>query len=321
MFPLFQNPLLRFLRREWWLAAIVFVIVPLMAFGRWGLEFALAGSAAFLAAVSGMTGAAWLHGAIAAFRKAAARSASHHRFLCPNCLRFGGFHFGCAQCRALVHPFIINTDGAYIAKCPRCRRSLFGERNRNVAAWCERCEAVSDLDPHHSRRVRVVGVLSPADFETLCKEAEAEKDVSVDGIRCSWKDDGKRLTYILQLGDLAHSRDELHALWEIEEIWTSADESEALKLGQSIDQFIVRARLTDAQAKRFTVCAPQKEISATVNHVLTTRFGGVRAGVSAAEFIREDEMEYRIASRFGDRILNLSARADAAQSSSVRADR
>jgi hypothetical protein len=110
-------------------------------------------------------------------------------------------------------------------------------------------------------------------------------------------------------------------MWEIESIWTSADESEALKLGQSIDQFIVRARLTDSEAKRLGVCAPQEELSATVAHVLTTRFGSVRSGVSAANFISEEEPEQRTAFRFGGRVFNLSARADAAQTSSVRADR
>lgn len=259
--------------------ALALIIIPLFAFGRWGLEIALIGGAAFLAVVAGMVGAAWLHGAIAAFRKAAYRRFSHHRFLCPNCLHFGGFYFGCAQCRARVHPFIVNTDGAYTVKCPNCRRALFGERKNNIAAWCERCEAICDFDLHHRRKVRVVGVLSPKDFETLCKEARAEKDVSIDGIRCSWKDDGERLTYILQLGDLAGPRGELHALWDVESIWASADESEVLKLGQAIDQLIVRARLTDAEAKRFTVCVPQEEISATVSHVLMTRFGSVRRGV------------------------------------------
>jgi len=309
VFPLFQNPLLRFIRSAWWLIALALIIIPLLAFGRWGLEFALIGGAAFVAIVAGVVGAAWLHGSITAVRKAAHRRLSHHQFLCPNCLHFGGFHFGCAQCRARVHPFIVNTDGLYTIKCPNCRHQLFGERKNNIAAWCERCEAICDLDLHH-RQVRAVGVLSPKDFETLCREAGAEKDVSIDGLRCSWKDDGERLIYILQLSDLASPRDELHALWRVESIWISASESEVLKLGQAIDQFIVSARLTDSQVKRFTVCVQQEEISATVNHVLTTRFGSVRRGVSGTDFIQIGESSQKIAST--GEALDLS-RADAAQ--------
>ncbi|HEY7546383.1 MAG TPA: hypothetical protein VID27_15955 [Blastocatellia bacterium] len=313
MFPLFQNPLLRLIRSAWWLAALLVVIVPLILFGRWGLEFALIGGAGLLTLIAGMIGAAGLHGAAVSVDKAINRWFSHHRFLCPNCLHFGQFHFACSQCGTRIHLFIVNTGGAYIIKCPHCRRALFSEPKNKIAAWCERCQATCDLDPHHHRQVRVVATLFPRDFERLCKESGAEKDVSIDGIRCSWKDDGKQLTYILQLGDLAHARDESHALWDVEALWVSADENEVLKLGQASDQLILNARLSDSRAKLMTVCVPQAEISPTVSHVLTTRFGQIRCGIEAASFICEDESSQRIILDKAGETINISASVDAAQ--------
>jgi hypothetical protein len=81
MLALFRNPLLRLLGRLWWLPALAILIVALGFGGEQGLRRVGLGFAAYLAAIAGMVGVAWAHGACAALDEHARHRCARHRFL------------------------------------------------------------------------------------------------------------------------------------------------------------------------------------------------------------------------------------------------
>jgi hypothetical protein len=284
MLSLFQNPLLRFMARMWWLPALTLIVVGFVLFKEDGLRIAVSVSAALFAALAGLIFSAWLHGVLAAFRKSSDRRASDYRFLCPQCLRFGDFDFGCGSCGVKINPFIVNTQGAYTIKCPHCRSALYAGEKENIAAYCRRCDASCEMRTHHHRQIRVVGALLTDDFHHLRGEGEEKR--SADGLRYACTDDGRRLTYILNLEDLAARGEGTSAIREMKTIWVGAD-CDALVLGEAADRFITKARLTDAERKRVTISIPQRELEATSLHVLETRFGQLKRAMTASMFLSE----------------------------------
>lgn len=295
MLALFRNPLLRLLGRLWWLPALTLVIA---AFGIWeeqGFRLVGLGGAAYLAAIAGIVGAAWAHGACVALSKSARRRSSRHRFLCPNCLRFGVFQFACGACGKEVETFLVHTNGAYINDCSHCHVPLLsrdGLDGRGVRSYCERCKGNCDHAIHHQRQVHVVGTLLPADFVSLCQAVGAQKRQAQDGIGFAYDDDGVRLTYTLDLSSLtnaAHSLPRTHALWEVESIWLEASgdapQRLALEIGQAADRFITETGLSETQQRALTVCVRQSALHDDVQNKLETRFGAIKYGVAAAGFV------------------------------------
>jgi len=312
MLALFRNPLLRLLGRLWWLPTLTLVAAWGVG-GEGGLWMAGLGAAAYIAAIVSMIGAAWGHGAYVALRESARHHSSCHRFLCPDCLHFGGFDFGCGACGKKVEAFLVHTNGAYINDCPHCRARLFtrdGLNGRSVRTYCEHCKSNRDCATHHYRRVFVMATLLPADFATICQTIGAQErsaqgrisyDCDDDGVRHYFQlapvtgngvsyardDDGVRLTYLLNLEsltDTARALPDTHALWELKSIWLDAAGNEievALKMGEAADRFDRQTGL----AKTLTVCVPQIELGDAVKNVLETRFKGIEYEVAAADFL------------------------------------
>jgi hypothetical protein len=294
MSALFRNPLLRLLGRLWWLPALTLVAAWGLG-GERGLRMAGLGIAAYLAAIAGIVGAAWAHGAYAASRERTRHRSSDHRFLCPGCLHFGDFDFACGACGKRVEAFLVHTSGAYVNDCPHCHAHLLsrdGSDGRGVQAHCERCQGNCDRAVHHKRQVRVLATLLPADFTSLCQTIGAQEKQAQGGIGYACDDDGVRLTYLLNLNsltDASRSLPDAHALWEVECIWLDASGDDrqklALDLGKAADQFIRRADLTDQQRQALTVCVPQVTLDPVVQRVLETRFGAIKYGVAATDFL------------------------------------
>ncbi|GEM_PF-2341364 len=301
MLALFRNPLLRLLGRLWWLPALTLVAAWGLG-GERGLRMAGLGVTAYLAAVAGIIGPAWAHGAYAASRERASHRSSQHRFLCPECLHFGDFDFACGACGKKVEAFLVHTSGAYINDCPHCHERLLsrdGLDGRGVRAYCERCKGNSDRAVHHQREVHVQATLLPTDFTSLCQTIGAQEKQAQGGVGHACNDDGERLTHLLNLSTLTDAASSLpgtHALWELKSVWLDAagdDTEAALKVGEAADRFD-RQTTTDEQkgpdeqrgfVKKLIVCVPQTEPGNAVKNVLETRFKAVRHGVAAETYL------------------------------------
>jgi hypothetical protein len=68
----------------------------------------------------------------------------NHRFLCPNCLHFGGFNIVCGACWAEIPGY---AGGKKTQTCPRCRRSLLSADGDGVRAYCKQCKPFRVRDP------------------------------------------------------------------------------------------------------------------------------------------------------------------------------
>ncbi len=214
----------------------------------------------------------------------------NHRFLCPNCLHFGGFDFACGECWAEIPDY---ANGKNTQTCPRCQRSLLSADGNGVRAYCKRCKGNCDRAIYHQRQVRVLATLRPADSQSLYR-AISGQEYQPQGGRGYVYDDGERLAYVLNLSDFTdetHSLPQTHALWEIESIWLDVSASNpkelALEWGEAADGFIAQAKLTEAQRRAITVCVRQAEADTVVKPVLETRFGKVRRRVTAPAFHSE----------------------------------
>ena len=293
MLALFRNPLLRLLGRLWWLPALTLVAAWGLG-GERGLRMAGLGVAAYLAAIAGMIGAAWAHGAVAAFRERARHRSADQRFLCPDCLHFGDFDFACDACGKRVEAFLVHTGGAYINDCPHCHAHLLsrdGVDGRGVRAYCEHCKGNCDRAVHHQREVRVLATLLPADFTSLCQTIGAEEKQAQGGISYACNDDGERWTYLLNLNsltDAAISLPRTHAFWKPESVWLDAagnDMETALKVGKAADRFDRQMGL----AKTLTVCVPQIKLCDAVKNVLEAQFKTIEYGISATDFLGREK--------------------------------
>jgi hypothetical protein len=300
MLALFRNPLFRLLGRLWWLPALA-ICAAWGVGGEQGLRLAEMVVAAYLSAIASMVGVAWAHGSCVARRDRAYHHRARHRFLCPHCLHFGGFHFACGACGKKVGAFLVHTDGVYVNDCRRCHALLLsrdGQDGRGVQAYCKRkrCKGSCDRAVHHQRQVRVLATLLPADFSSFCRaigaegrKAKGEEQTGKD-MGYVYADDGARLAYVLNLSDLTDAARKLpsrHALWAVESIWLDGEKAEPLALGQAVDQFIRQVGLTERQRRRLTVCVRvnQDGLDPAAQNLLAARFGTVRYGVAAEDFL------------------------------------
>jgi hypothetical protein len=212
----------------------------------------------------------------------------NYRFLCPNCLSFGGFDFACGKCWTQIPDY----DAANKTQtCAYCQRSLLSAQGYNVRAYCKQCKSNCDSAPYHQRQVRTLATLRPSDFASLYL-AISGHEYQPQGGKGYVYDDSERLSYVLNLSDFndeAHSLPPAHALWEVQSIWLDASASSpkelALELGESADLYIARARLTEERRRTTIVCVNQAEADPVVKRVLGTRFGKVRYRVTASDFL------------------------------------
>jgi hypothetical protein len=292
MLSLLRNPLLSLLGRLWWLPALTLIVATFGVGGEDGLRVASVGAVAYLSAIAGIVGTAWAYGAWSTYRERARHRTLRHRFLCPHCLNFGGYHFACGACGGDIEAFIVHTDGAYVNNCPHCNEPLFSRERvegRGIQARCEWCQDTCDRSIHHERQVRVLAALLPADHASLGQTITAQESQAQGRISHAF-DDGVALTYVLNLSrpsHTAHSLPRTHAFWAVESVWLDApiDDPQklSLELGQAADQFIREAGLTDTQRRALTAYVRQAALPPPAQNVLETRFGAVKYGVAAAK--------------------------------------
>jgi len=241
-----------------------------------------------------------LFGKIARFSRLERARRLNHRFLCPNCLHFGGFDFACGECWAEIPGY----DSGYKTQtCPRCRRSLLSADGDGVRAYCKQCKGNFDRAIYHQREVRVLATLRPTDSKSLYR-AISGQEYQPQGGKGYVYDDGARLAYVLNLSDFtdkAHSLSPTHALWKVQSIWLDALASNpkelALEWAETADRSIAQARLTEANRQAITVCVHQAEVNPVVKPALGTHFGKVRYGVAAPYFLFERAQAKAVAVR------------------------
>jgi hypothetical protein len=285
---LFHNPLIRFAARMWWLPALMLVVVPFLPRVGPGFTWLLGGAAACLGLSAGVIGVpalqAWSNGR----REGARHAAAKHRFLCPACLCLGGFQFSCGGCGQEVDPHIVHTDGSYVDRCPNCAEKVVINDHsapKSLAAHCQACGANHARSVHHERAVRIIGTLTPGDFNTLTGEI-APPAADPRGIRWVRLDDGKALTYLLSLGDLLGSRQALppeHAARHVTNLWLG--DVEPLTLGHAIDSFLTLAELDDERLAAIGGDVRAEQLEPAAARLLSARFGSVKYGVTAQAFL------------------------------------
>jgi hypothetical protein len=252
-----------------------------------GMEAAIA----LLAALVGLVSVPWAYGVYLELRERIRHWQARHRFLCPHCLRFSGFHFACRDCGKKVVSFIVHTEGDYVNTCPHCQAHLFsrdGVVGHGVRAYCEECNGTCDRSVHHERQIRALATLLPTDAKSLCY------------------DDGVCLTYLLNLSALTDTVPldlSTHALSEVEFIWldTAGKESHglALEVGQAADRLMRQFGLTEAQQQALTVCVPQAALDPIVEKVLMTRFGTIKCGVAPSNLPCDESSEEIVSPKEG----------------------
>jgi hypothetical protein len=285
MLALFRNPLFRLAGRLWWLP--VLSGASAWAFGV-SLTAPLAAAAMLFGVGLTMVVLASLHGSGRALDEGLRHSVAGHRFLCPECLHFGGRHFACGACRCEVERFIVDTDGAYVNDCPHCHATLIsrdGDDGQGIHAYCRNCSAVSDLTLHE-RQVLVLGALSTGDFLSFCKSTLKEEWTPGECFVVA--DDGKRLTYLLNLEALPARTAPLpspHAVHALEKVWLDGAEAAPLALGRSLDR-LSRLIGTGESRRELTFCIGQHEMPPAAMHTLAARFDRAWYGVPPAEVSR-----------------------------------
>ena len=281
MLAVFRNPLVRVCLQLWWIPLLI-ILVGALGFGAgfWVAMLALGACAAFGA---GLVGSAWARSARASAQAQARHREQGHRFLCPDCLQFGGYHSACAECGSEVPGFVVHTGGDYVDTCGSCGAQV---TDRPLPAFCHSCSAQSDAAVYHQRQVRVLGALTKADFDGIAA-ASGEPGRRVRGLTCLCSDDGQRLTYVLNLDDLGRVEAEVpasHAGRAVESIWTQ--ETDPLSLGGAMDRFANGAGLDPGRLKGVILYAGTGSFPAAAERALLPRVATVKYGVSASDFLQ-----------------------------------
>jgi len=292
MNALLRNPLYHFLSRVWWVPVLIGVAVA--ATGQPALQqAALAFGGLGLGGLLAATLTAWLHGMRERRRARELAADERHRFLCPECLCFGDPAYACGACEKECEAFIADSGGGYVNDCRHCEATLLPpEREGAVGllAYCRLCGATTDRRPHHERRVCKVGVLRPAELAYFVRLASPECAVTqtAAGVRL---DDGAWLTYVLDLSALSPaSIAREHAARQLDALWLAAGEERPLELGEQLDAFIRRTRLSAATRTQLKIClgGSREALPRDALNVLQGRFPNshkLEFGVSPAALI------------------------------------
>lgn len=292
MLSLFRNPLLRLLGRLLWLPALALAILCGVVGGEAGLGLVQQIADIFFAVLVGMIAWTWAHAACARLWTHVRLLRFPQPFLCPCCLHFGSLRFACGACGREVEAFLVYTGGAYVNDCPHCRTDLFprdGQNGSGVQAYCRRCHGCCERAVHHRRFVRVLAAPVPGDLRSLFREVPAVGEGNADGVGYAYGDDGRCLTYVLDLSDISralHTFPPFHAAREVKAMWLDGESVTTLELGQAVDRFIREADLKEEQRKMLPIWVRQAALEPAAHHLLAgRRFGAVRYGMAAKDVV------------------------------------
>jgi hypothetical protein len=235
----------------------------------------------FLGVTLGIVLLAGLDGAMGFLRAHARRHRLRLRFLCPGCLQFHRFRFACVWCHTEVEAALVDPHDLSVNHCPICRAPA------EVLAYCRECEGRFDPAIYHARQVRVLGTLLPQDFNAL-QGATPVKAGRAQRVRFLRLDDGRRFTYVVDVSasaDAVKGFSAQHAAHEVEAIWLDGADITLLQLGQAIDRYLRWTGMPPAKQRQIAVCVGQDSLEAGAQRLLEARFGSIRYGIPAAEFL------------------------------------
>jgi len=285
VFPFYRHPVFRRLKSicYGWMPGlfVVALLIRSLDLAAWLLFLYLA----FLLAVVAFLSAVTQHGKLCGAARGVQRLTNGWRFLCPTCLRFGPEGFACGACGAEVEEFVLLTHGLYLNNCPACGAKVFFNDNHSARARCAHCTGLCD-GRHHRRQVRVFGVLESASLQRL-RRWPLVSQRGIDGAYLRG-DDGRQLTYVLDLGDPPGVSDSFgppHAVRSLEALWLGEPWGDPLALAQALDRFIRRAQLSSADRHGLRVWVRDEAWDPLSRNVLEARFPSVQYGVSAEAFL------------------------------------
>jgi hypothetical protein len=237
----------------------------------------------FLLIIAAGIGVAAVRGALASRQPRVECHDDERRFLCPHCLQFGAFENACGACRNVIMVFLADA-GAYTGFCSHCNRTLWfedGAEGQKVLAYCSRCHKAATREIYHNRHVRVVGVLNQADFDIVAPAGNRHREQTY-----SVMDDGKRLTYILNIERFPDVEMPLsHAINALQAVWFNTGSQDPLELGLHLDRLVRRADWSGNLRGVVTVCLTQNSMDPTSKSRLDAVFRSVALGVSAEDFL------------------------------------
>ena len=228
------------------------------------------------------------------WRKLLPGNALRRRFLCPNCLRWGGYRYACGGCWRAVRDKLVAAQG----ECPRCRQTL---RPEAVRARCEHCEYGGDSAIYVQKPIRVVATLRATDYAAFCHATGVPPEQSPGGLGYAY-DTGTRLVYVLNLEAVlaaAASFPALPVIQTIEAIWLDASgddlEAQAFSLAEAADKFVRQQDVTEAMRRAMNIVVCRETPESIIEHVVTTRFGSVSYVKTATEFLCDGEAAKAVA--------------------------
>jgi hypothetical protein len=297
MKALFRNPLLRLVWRLWWLPPLLFTLIGLIVGGAAGQTLFLNGTAFCLLLPVGMMLFAWLHGLAKMILTGRERWRRQWRFLCPHCLKFGGFYYACGNCEQPLEPFAALTEGLYVNDCSKCKKALFSRFRRTgsgVMARCEHCGKTCSRETHHRRKARVVATLIPQDFQHISSTLRLPERRAND-VRYLLLDDGEFLTCLMNIhrfSIILPTWNSRHAIRSLSAIWLSGanmdSRSAALAIGQAVNEWMLYVREMRASERwwrNLPMCVGPSDLDAAADHVLTSDFKNIEYGVSLQAFL------------------------------------
>jgi hypothetical protein len=289
MFSLFRNPLMKLVGRFWWIPALA----PFAGLGlgsEHGGKIAAACTEVYLALVAALTAMACAHGAVASGRWRASLRQRRCRFLCPHCLRLGGFRFACGSCGEEIEPFAVLTKGIYVNDCPHCKAALFGRPGQAegiVRAYCGQCGQNADRVVHHERAVRIIGTFHGEDFLKTARAIGARQESAWDiGYAC--RDDGRELDYVVDIGELLNKPAGVpsdHAVRHLDVLWCDAAAEDPLKLGREVDRFVSLPEMPEERVRTVPVCIARDSLDPAAGSRLKALFDTIRYGVPPQELV------------------------------------
>lgn len=247
----------------------------------------------FALIVAAFAGSTWLLASLAAFRARLVRRMQGDRFLCPRCLRFGGFHYACAGCGREVDDLALHARSHYLDDCPHCRTIVRSKAEPDplaLRAYCRNCGASTHL-AFHARRVRVLATLHREDFRTLLHTLDPGLEPPGSGRRelhYFYHDDGVRLTFVLNLDDSGRAMLEFpwnHAARGVQAFWIDYGALEPLALGQSVDAYFRHAALYPGERRSIPVCVGRATLEGAARRLLGSRFHHIRCQVPPDLFL------------------------------------
>lgn len=217
------------------------------------------------------------------------------RSLCPACLAVESFEVHCPHCDAQINPARVRTPSEFRSACPECRVALGGrgEGSTAFAVRCGSCQA-SIAPEACRRRLGVLGVLTPGDFERLA-EAAAKLGLPLDGepeaprgMSFTWTARECHLCVLClhNLRDVDRAASSRSAVQALDHVWIGAASLDPLSLSRGLDAYLRLTGIGRDHPGEVPVYLETPGIDPQVRQRLAECFSQIHLGSSAESFLR-----------------------------------